>query len=46
VTTPDDGAPGFGWAGALDTVLIGDNFGVLLLGVLGCLVGAREYGSA
>jgi hypothetical protein len=45
VTPPDDGGPGFGGTSALDTVLTGANFGVLLLGVLGCLVGAREYGS-
>jgi len=45
VTSPDDDGSGFGGTGALDTVLTGANFGVLLLGVLGCLVGAREYGS-
>lgn len=29
----------------LSVVLTGANFGVLLLGVLGCIAGAREYGS-
>lgn len=31
--------------GPLATVLLGANFGVLLLGVIGCLAGAREYAS-
>ncbi len=31
--------------GPLDTVLLGANFGVLLLGIIGCLGGAREYAS-
>jgi len=31
--------------GPLDTVLLGANFGVLLLGIIGCLAGAREYAS-
>jgi ABC-2 type transport system permease protein len=47
ITTPDDaGGPGpFGGAGPLSTVLTGSTFAVLLIGVLGSLAGAREYGS-
>ena len=48
ITRPDGGAPG-GGAGfsttPLETVLTGANFGVLLLGVLGAVAGAREFGS-
>lgn len=40
----DDG-PSFGGSDPLSTVLTGAEFGVLLIGVLGCLAGAREYGS-
>jgi len=39
-----DGA-GFGGAGPVSTVLVGANFAVLLIGILGALAGAREYGS-
>lgn len=39
------GGPTFASGDPLQTVLTGANFSVLLLGVLGCLVGAREYGS-
>jgi ABC-2 type transport system permease protein len=47
ITTPDNGGPGggFGGAGPLSTVLTGSAFAVLLIGVLGSLAGAREYGS-
>lgn len=47
ITAPDDaGGPGpFGGAGPLSTVLTGSTFAVLLIGVLGSLAGAREYGS-
>jgi ABC-2 type transport system permease protein len=48
ITTPDDagGGPGpFGGGGPLAIVLTGSTFGVLLIGVLGSLAGAREYGS-
>jgi ABC-2 type transport system permease protein len=47
ITGPQDGGgpPGFGGSGPLATVLTGSNFAVLLLGVLGSLAGAREYGS-
>lgn len=46
VTPPDGGGPpGFGGASALRTVLTGADFAVLLLGVIGALAGAREYGS-
>lgn len=47
VTTPDNADPGspFGGDGALSTVLTGATFAVLLIGVLGSLAGAREYGS-
>ena len=44
VSTPNGGGPPRG-TGALDITLVGANFGVLLLGVIGCLAGAREYGS-
>jgi hypothetical protein len=45
--SPDRGnGPGpFGGAGPLSTVLTGSTFAVLLIGVLGSLAGAREYGS-
>lgn len=39
------GGPSFSSSDPLQTVLTGANFSVLLLGVLGCLVGAREYAS-
>lgn len=48
---PPEGSPGGGAAdpfGAMDpvsTVLMGANFAVLLIGILGALAGAREYGS-
>jgi ABC-type transport system involved in multi-copper enzyme maturation permease subunit len=51
---PPDGTPGGGGGGAADafgsldpvsTVLMGANFAVLLIGILGALAGAREYGS-
>lgn len=43
---PEGGGDGpFGDGGPLTTVLTGSNFAVLLIGVLGSLVGAREYGS-
>lgn len=45
VTTPDGGPSPFGGEDPLSTVLTGANFAVLLVGVLGCLAGAREYGS-
>ncbi|MBK8468308.1 MAG: ABC transporter permease [Actinomycetales bacterium] len=38
-------APGFAGTGPLATVLAGSTPGVLVVGVLGVLVGAREYGS-
>ena len=38
-------APGFGGAGPLQTTLAGQTLVVLVIGVLGVLVGAREYGS-
>ena len=44
VTTPEDGG-GFGTGNPLSTVLTGADFAVLLVGVLGALAGAREYGS-
>jgi hypothetical protein len=44
VTTPEDGG-GFGNSDPLSTVLTGADFAVLLVGVLGALAGAREYGS-
>lgn len=43
VSTPDGGGPG--GSDPLSIVLTGAQFGVLLIGVLGCLAGAREYGS-
>lgn len=47
IATPDGGGgpDAFGGGGPLSTVLTGSNFAVLLLGVLGSLAGAREYGS-
>lgn len=47
IATPDGGGgpDPFGGGGPLSTVLTGSNFAVLLLGVLGSLAGAREYGS-
>jgi ABC-type transport system involved in multi-copper enzyme maturation permease subunit len=45
VTTPDGGGPQVSGSDPLGTVLTGAQFGVLLLGVLGCLAGAREYAS-
>ena len=44
VTTSEDGG-GFGNGDPLSTVLTGADFAVLLVGVLGALAGAREYGS-
>ena len=44
VTTNEDGG-GFGNGDPLSTVLTGADFAVLLVGVLGALAGAREYGS-
>jgi ABC-2 type transport system permease protein len=44
IAGPGDGGP-FGGGGPLSIVLTGSNFAVLLIGVLGCLAGAREYGS-
>ena len=44
VTTPEEGG-GFGNGDPLSTVLTGADFAVLLVGVLGALTGAREYGS-
>jgi ABC-2 type transport system permease protein len=44
VATPEDGG-GFGDGDPLSTVLTGADFAVLLVGVLGALAGAREYGS-
>lgn len=43
--TPGDGGGPPRTQSPLDTVLLGANFGVLLLGVIGCLAGAREYAS-
>jgi ABC-2 type transport system permease protein len=43
VSTPDGDGPG--GSDPLSIVLTGAQFGVLLIGVLGCLAGAREYGS-
>ncbi|TDD59967.1 ABC transporter permease [Kribbella antibiotica] len=46
VTDPGgDGGPPFAGAGPLGTALSGANLAVLLVGVLGSLAGAREYGS-
>lgn len=43
---PDgDGGGDLGGGDPLSTVLTGSMFGVLLIGVIGCLAGAREYGS-
>lgn len=43
---PEGGpAPGFGAADPLSTVLAGATPGVLIIGVMGVLVGAREYGN-
>ncbi|UFN42605.1 hypothetical protein [Nocardioides okcheonensis] len=42
---PAPGGPSFASGDPLQTVLTGANFSVLLVGVLGCLVGAREHGS-
>lgn len=39
------GAPGSDGSDPLSTVLTGANFAMLILGVLGCLTGAREYSS-
>ena len=44
VTEPGDGG-GFGGSDPLSTVLAGADIAVLLVGVLGALAGAREYGS-
>jgi len=41
---PDRHGP-FAGAGPVATVLTGANIGVLVIGVLGCVMGAREYGS-
>ncbi|GAA3796192.1 hypothetical protein [Cellulomonas soli] len=47
VATPEggDGGGPFGGADPVSTVLMGANFAVLLMGILGALAGAREYGS-
>jgi len=50
VATPDGGGGGggggpFGGSDPVSTVLMGANFAVLLIGILGALAGAREYGS-
>jgi hypothetical protein len=47
IASPDraNGPGPFGAAGPLSTVLTGSTFAVLLIGVLGSLAGAREYGS-
>lgn len=46
MSAPDGGGPPMGGdSDPLTTVLTGAQFGVLLLGVMGCLAGAREYGS-
>ena len=44
VTTPEEGG-GFGPGDPLSTVLLGADFAVLLIGVLGAMTGAQEYGS-
>jgi ABC-2 type transport system permease protein len=45
VESPQGGGPMPVTDDPLQTVMTGANFGVLLLGVFGCLAGAREYGS-
>ncbi|MGN8244922.1 hypothetical protein ACTHAM_002033 [Cellulomonas soli] len=46
VASPDGGGDGgFGGVDPVSTVLLGANFAVLLMGILGALAGAREYGS-
>jgi len=45
VTSPDDGGGPFDGGGPLSIVLAGADFAVLLVGVLGAMAGAREYGS-
>lgn len=45
VAAPDGGGPPMDSSDPLATVLTGAQFGVLLLGVMGCLAGAREYAS-
>lgn len=50
VATPEGGPGGgagdaFGSVDPVSTVLMGANFAVLLIGILGALAGAREYGS-
>lgn len=46
VVTPDRGGGGpFGGSDPVSTVLMGATFAVLLMGILGALAGAREYGS-
>jgi ABC-2 type transport system permease protein len=45
VAAPGRGGGPFAGGGALPTVLTGSTFAVLLIGVLGSLAGAREYGS-
>jgi ABC-2 type transport system permease protein len=47
IASPDGDADmgPFGGGGSLAIVLTGSTFGVLLIGVLGSLAGAREYGS-
>ena len=42
---PADRHGPFAGVGPVATVLTGANIGVLVVGVLGCVVGAREYGS-
>jgi hypothetical protein len=45
VSSPEGGGPPVDSSDPLSTVLTGAQFGVLLLGVMGCLAGAREYAS-
>lgn len=49
MTSSSDGAgqdgPGGGSTGPVDTVLVGANLALLLVGVLGALLGSREYSS-
>lgn len=45
VSSPHGGGPQMDTSDPLSTVMMGAQFGVLLLGVLGSLAGAREYAS-
>lgn len=45
VSTPQGGAPSAAGQDPVTTVLLGANFAVLLISVLGALTGAREYSS-